>query len=184
MDETMNTRQAHHVHSNDDYDDNACNDPTTFNHASNANDIMDTSVLPVIFLLLDIKDPGEDEDFIGPDGQANPLPERFSLAPRTTVHVSRHIDTAVTPPTTNDYTSIPVGMNMTHKEPCHLGPPPSWPRCHVWQQQPNQPLPSGLITWVPVYESFRECFSSNRHIINPSSDHDTAVVMQTAIEDH
>jgi hypothetical protein len=35
-----------------------------------------------------------------------------------------------------------------------------------------------------VYESFRECFSSNRHIINPSSDHDTAVVMQTAIEDH
>jgi hypothetical protein len=30
--------------------------------------------------LLNIRDPGEDEDFIGPDGQANPLPEGFSVA--------------------------------------------------------------------------------------------------------
>ena len=80
---TVNTKQAHKVHSNDDYDDNARNDPTTFNHASNANDITDTSILLVIFPLLNIRDPGEDEDFIGPDGQANPLPEGFSLAPGT-----------------------------------------------------------------------------------------------------
>jgi hypothetical protein len=132
--------------------------------------------------LFNIRDPGEDEDFIGPDGQANPLAERFSFAPGPAVHVSRHINTAtITPPTTDDYTSIPVGMNMTHEEPRHLGPPLSWPHCHVWQHQPNQPLPAGLITWVPVDDSFQECFSSNRHV-NPSSDHDTTVVMQLLLK--
>jgi hypothetical protein len=38
--------------------------------------------------LINIRDPGEDEDFISPDGQANALPEGFSLAPRTTVTIS------------------------------------------------------------------------------------------------
>jgi hypothetical protein len=66
--------------------------------------------------LLNIRDPGEDEDFIGPDGQANPLPERFSVTPRTAVNVSRHVDTALTPPTTKDYSIIPVVTNMTHIE--------------------------------------------------------------------
>jgi hypothetical protein len=80
-----------------------------------------------IFLLFNIRDPGEDEDFIDPDVQANPLLEGFSLASGTTVHVSRHVNTAITPPATDDYTSIPVGMNMTHKEPSNLGPNPSWP---------------------------------------------------------
>jgi hypothetical protein len=155
MDENVNTNQARKVCSNDDYDDDARNDPTTFYYVSNANDITDTSIVIVIFPLFNIRDPGEDEDFIGPDGQANPLPERFSFAPRPAVHVSRHINTAtITPPTTDNYTSIPVGMNMTHEEPRHLGPPLSWPHCHVWQHQPNQPLPAGLITWVPVDDSF------------------------------
>jgi hypothetical protein len=34
----------------------------------------------------------------------------------------QHVNTAFTPPTTDDYTSIPVGMNMSHKEPYCLGP--------------------------------------------------------------
>jgi hypothetical protein len=54
LDENGNTKQAHKVHSNDDDKNDARNDATTFNHASNANDINDTSILPVIFLLLDI----------------------------------------------------------------------------------------------------------------------------------
>jgi hypothetical protein len=57
----------------------------------------------VTFPLLNIRDQHEDEDFIGPDGFANPLPERFShVAPGTTVDFSRHVDTALTPPTTKD----------------------------------------------------------------------------------
>jgi hypothetical protein len=102
--------------------------------------------------LLNIRDPGEDEDFIGPDGQANPLPEGFSVAPRTDVHVSRHVDhvdTAITPPTTEDYTGIPVGMNMTHKEP-HCIAPHSWAGHSCWGSQSGQPLPAGFITWVPA----------------------------------
>jgi hypothetical protein len=70
--------------------------------------------------LLNIRDPGEDEDFIGPDGQANPLPEGFSVAPGTTVDVSRHVDTAITLPTTTDYSIIPVVTNMTHVEQYHF----------------------------------------------------------------
>jgi hypothetical protein len=46
LDENGNTKQAHKVHSNDA----ARNDATTFNHASNANDNTDTSILPVILL--------------------------------------------------------------------------------------------------------------------------------------
>jgi hypothetical protein len=61
------------------------------------------------------------KEVIGPDGQPNPLPEVFSLAPRTAVHVSRHIDTAISLPATGDYASVPAGMNMTYEEWCHLG---------------------------------------------------------------
>jgi hypothetical protein len=68
------------------------------------------------FLLLDIWDPGEDQEVIGPDGQPNPLPEVFSLAPMTAVHVSRHVDTAISLPATGDYASVPAGMNMTYGE--------------------------------------------------------------------
>jgi hypothetical protein len=74
MDENFNTNQARKIHSNDDDNDNARHDPTAFNHASNANNITNTSIVLVTFPLLNIRDPGEDEDFIGPDGQANPLP--------------------------------------------------------------------------------------------------------------
>jgi hypothetical protein len=103
--------------------------PTTFNHASNANNITDTSIVLVTFPLVNIRDQHEDEDFIGPDMHANPLPEGFShVAPGTAVNFSRHVDTALTPPTTKDYTDIPVVMNMTHVEPYDLPPPPnsSW----------------------------------------------------------
>jgi hypothetical protein len=117
MDENFNTIQAREVHSNDDDNDTARHAPTTFNHASNAKNITNTSIVLVTFLLLNIRDQCEDEDFIGPDGQANPLPEGFSVAPRTVVQVSRHVHTALTPHTTEDYTGIPVVMNMTHKEP-------------------------------------------------------------------
>jgi hypothetical protein len=142
-------RSTHKVHSNNDDDDNACNDATTFNHTSNANNITNTSVLLVIFPLLDIRDPGEDEDFIGPDGEPNPLPEGFRLAPRTAdlqecFHLSRQIDTAISLPATNDHASIPfVDMNnhLNDEKWCCLGPPPGW--------QPNQPLPDGL-TWEPI----------------------------------
>jgi hypothetical protein len=53
----------------------------------------------VTFPLLNIRDQREDEDFISPDGHANPLPEGFSVAPGTSVDVSRNVDTALTPPT-------------------------------------------------------------------------------------
>jgi hypothetical protein len=67
-------------------DDNgkALHAPTAFNHASNANNITNTSIVLVTFPLLNIRNPGEDEDFICPDGQAIPLPEGFSVAPQTT----------------------------------------------------------------------------------------------------
>ena len=87
------------VHSTDDDNDDASHAPTTFNHASNANNITDTSIVLVTFPLLNIRDQHEDEDFIGPDGHTNPLPEGFScVAPGTAVNFSRHIDTALTPP--------------------------------------------------------------------------------------
>jgi hypothetical protein len=66
--------------------------------------------------LLNIRDEREDEDVICPDGHANPLPEGFSVAPGTAVDVSRHVDTALTPTTTKDYSVIPVVTNMTHVE--------------------------------------------------------------------
>jgi hypothetical protein len=116
MYENYNTVHARIVCSTDDDNNDACHAPTTFNQASNANNITDTSIVFVTFPLLNIRDPGEDEDFIGPDGQANSLPEGFSVAPRTAVDVSRHVDTALTPPTTEDYSVIPVVTNMTHVE--------------------------------------------------------------------
>ena len=116
MVENFNTMHARIVHSTDDDNDDACHAPTSFHHASNANNITDTSIVLVTFPLLNIRDPSEDEDFIGPDGQANPLPEGFSVAPGTAVNVSRHVDTALTPPTTDDYSVIPVVRNMTHLE--------------------------------------------------------------------
>jgi hypothetical protein len=88
MDENFNTNQARKVRSNDDDNNDACQHrhaPTAFNHASNANNITDTSIVLVTFPLLSIRDQGEDEDFIGPDGQANPLPEGFSVVPGTAV---------------------------------------------------------------------------------------------------
>jgi hypothetical protein len=151
MDENANTKQAHKVHSNDDNDINACNDANAFNHASNANDITDTSILPVIFPLLNIRDPGEDEDFIGPDGEPNPLPEGFSWVPRTAnlqehFHVSRHdVDTAISLPATNNHASIPfVDMNnyFNGEAWCHLVP-------LLVGNQIKQPLPDGL-TWAPM----------------------------------
>jgi hypothetical protein len=116
MNENFNTMHARIVHSTDDDNDNACHAPTTFNHAFNANNTTNTSIVLVTFPLLNIRDPGEDEDFIGPDGQANPLREGFSVAPGTAVNFSRHVDTALTPPTTKDYSILPVIMNMTHVE--------------------------------------------------------------------
>jgi hypothetical protein len=114
MDENFNTMHARIVHFTDDDNDDARHAPTAFNHASNANNITDTSIALVTSSLLNIRDPGEDEDFIGLDGQAIPLPEGFSVAPGTAVDVYRHVDTALTPPTTEDYSIIPV--NMTHIE--------------------------------------------------------------------
>jgi hypothetical protein len=116
MDENFNTMHACIVHSTDDDNDDGCHAPTAFNHASNANNIIDTFIVLVTFPLLNIRDQREDEDVIGPDGHANPLTEGFSVAPRTAVDVSRHVDTALTPPTTEDYSGIPVVMNMTHVE--------------------------------------------------------------------
>jgi hypothetical protein len=95
----------------------------------------------VTFPLVNIRDQHQDEDFIGPDMHANPLPEGFSrVAPGTAVNFSRHVDTALTPPTTRDYTDISVVMNMTHVEPYDLPPPnSSWPYyldssgwCFLW----------------------------------------------------
>ncbi len=101
MDENFNTMHACIVHSTDDGNDDARHAPTAFNHASNANIIADTSIALVTFPLLNIRDQREDEDFIGPDGHANPLPEGFSVAPRTTVNVSRHVGTQRCPYSTH-----------------------------------------------------------------------------------
>jgi hypothetical protein len=114
MDENFNTIQACKVRSNDDDNDDAHHAPTAFNHASKANNITDTSIVLVTFPLLNIRDQREDGDFIGPDGQANPLPAGFSVAPVTAVHASRHVDTTLTPPTTKDYTGIPVVMSFSN----------------------------------------------------------------------
>jgi hypothetical protein len=123
MDENFNTMHACIVCSTDDDNDDARHAPTAFNHASNANNITDTSIVLVTYPLLNTRDQCEDEDFIGPDWHANPLPEGFShVAPGTAVDFSRHVNTALTPPT-EDYTSIPVVMNMTHIEPYDLPPP-------------------------------------------------------------
>jgi hypothetical protein len=80
----------------------------------------------VTFPLLNIGDQREDEDFIVPDGHANPLPEGFSrVAPGTTVDFCRHVDTALTPPTTKDYTGIPVVMHECYsRRAIQLTPPP------------------------------------------------------------
>jgi hypothetical protein len=74
MDENFNTMQASIVCSTDDDNDDARHAPTAFNHSSNANNITDTSIVLVTFPLLNIRDQCEDEDFIVPDGHANPLP--------------------------------------------------------------------------------------------------------------
>jgi hypothetical protein len=81
MDENFNTMHACIVCSNDEDNDDTRNAPTAFNHASNANNINDTSIVLVTFPLLNIRDQRDDEDFIGPDGHANPLLEGFSVAP-------------------------------------------------------------------------------------------------------
>jgi hypothetical protein len=127
MDENFNTMHAHIVCSTDDDNDDAHHAPTAFNHAaSNANNITDTSIVLVTFPLLNIGDQREDEDFIVPDGHANPLPEGFSrVAPGTTVDFCRHVDTALTPPTTKDYTGIPVVMHeCDSRRAIQLTPPP------------------------------------------------------------
>jgi hypothetical protein len=99
MDENFNTMHAHIVCSTDDDNDNARHAPTAFNHASNANNITDTSIVLVTFPLLNIRDQHEDEDFIFPDGHANPLPEAFShIAPGTTVDFSRSTLSLLHPP--------------------------------------------------------------------------------------
>jgi hypothetical protein len=129
--------------------------------------------------LLNIRDPGEDEDFIGPDGQANPLPEGFSVAPGTAVDVTRHVNTALTPPTTEDYSVIPVVTNMTHVEQINLPPSHPWTGRSLWGSTSGQPIPPGLITWVPVDNATRECFSANPHFAhNPSSNHETDVAAE------
>jgi hypothetical protein len=153
MDENFNTMHARIVHSTDDDNDDSRHAPTAFNHASNANNITDTSIVLVRFpLLLNIRDPGEDEDFIGPDGQAIPLPEGFHVAPGTAVDVSRHVDTALTPPTTEDYSIIPVVTNMTQVE-SDMPPPHPWTGRSLWGSTSGQPLPAGL-SWVPVDDAF------------------------------
>jgi hypothetical protein len=43
------------VRSTDDDNNDTCNAPTTFNHASNANNITDTSIVLVTFPLLNIR---------------------------------------------------------------------------------------------------------------------------------
>jgi hypothetical protein len=65
MDENFNTMHAHIVCSTDDDNDHARHVPTNFNHASNANNITETSIVLVTFPLLNIRDQHEDEDFIG-----------------------------------------------------------------------------------------------------------------------
>ncbi len=62
MDENFNTMHAHIVCSTDDDNDHARHVPTNFNHASNANNITDTSIVLVTFPLLNIRDQHEDED--------------------------------------------------------------------------------------------------------------------------
>jgi hypothetical protein len=81
MDENFYAMHACIVHSTDDDNNDAHHAPTAVNHASNANNITNTSIVLVTFPLLNIRDQREDEDFIGPDGHANPLPEGFSVAP-------------------------------------------------------------------------------------------------------
>jgi hypothetical protein len=176
MDENFNTMHACIVCSTDDDNDDARHAPTAFNHASNANNITDTSIVLVTFPLLNTRDQCEDEDFIGPDGHANPLPEGFSrVALGTTVDFSRHVNTALTPPTTEDYTGIPVVMNMTHIEPYDL-PPHPWAGHSCWGSTSSRPIPPGLITWIPVDDAFCERFSANPHFTpDPSSDHETDV---------
>jgi hypothetical protein len=123
MDENFNTMHARIVHSTDfplmmttTMPAMLGHAPTAFNHASNANNITGTSIVLVTFPLINIRDQCEDEDVICPDGHANPLPEGFSVAPGTTVNVSRHVNTALTPPTSEDYSVIPIVMNMAHIE--------------------------------------------------------------------
>jgi hypothetical protein len=77
-DENFNTMHARIVCSTDDDNDNVHHAPTAFNYASNANNISNTSIVLVTFPLLNIRDQHENEDFIVPDGHANPLPEGFS----------------------------------------------------------------------------------------------------------
>jgi hypothetical protein len=71
-------------------------------------------------------------------------------------------------------------MNMTHKEP--YPPPPlphSWAHRSRWGSTSGQPIPPGLITWIPVDDALGECFSPNRHFNpDPSSDHDTDVATE------
>jgi hypothetical protein len=114
MDENFNTMHARIVCVTDDDNAAACHALTAFNHASNANNITNTSIVLVTFPLLNIRDQHEDEDVICPDGHANSPPEGFSVAPRTAVDVSRQVNTALTPPTTKDYSDIPGVMNTTH----------------------------------------------------------------------
>jgi hypothetical protein len=97
MDENFNTTHARIVHSTDDDNDDA-------RHAPTANNITYISIVLVTFPLFNIRDQREDEDFIGPDGHANPLPEGFSVAPGTGVIVSRNVDTA--------FTSVNVSRNV------------------------------------------------------------------------
>jgi hypothetical protein len=177
MDENFNTMHARIVHSTDDDNDDAHHAPTAVNHASNANNITKISIVLVTFPLLNIRN--QDEDFIGPDGHANPLPEGFNVAPGTAVDVSRHVDTALTPPTTKDYTGIPVVMNMTHEEPYDLPYPHGWAGRSRWGSTSGRPIPPGLITLIPVDDAFCESFSSNPHFTpNPSSDHETDVAAE------
>jgi hypothetical protein len=106
--------------------------------------------------------------------QIHYLPEGFShVAPGTAVNLSRHLDTALTPPTTEDYTGIPVVMNMTHKEPYN------WAGCSCWGSTSGLPIPPGHITWIPVDDPFCEHFSANPHFApDPSSDHDTDIATE------
>jgi hypothetical protein len=61
MVENFNTMHACIVHSTDDDNDNACHAPTSFHHASNANNITNTFTVLVTFPLLNNRDPSEDE---------------------------------------------------------------------------------------------------------------------------
>jgi hypothetical protein len=168
MDENFNTMHAHIVHSTDDDDDNASHAPTAFNHASNANNITNTSIVLVTFPLLNIRDQHEDEDVICLDGHANPLPEGFSVAPRTAVNVCRHVNTALTPPTTKDYSVIPVVMNMTGRS--------------CWGSTSGQPLPAGL-SWVPQWMTLFVNVSLQTHTLPPTPALIMRLMLPQKIED-